>query len=50
MKLLFISARSATVLLNGEGDYTMPSPAVLALNACSTARSSLVISMLNSGS
>ena len=35
MKLLFVSARSATVLLNGEGDYTMPSPAVLTLNGIS---------------
>ena len=32
MKLLFVSSRSATVLLNGEGDYRMPSPAELSLN------------------
>ena len=32
MKELFVSARSATVLLDGEGDYTMASSARLALN------------------
>ena len=32
MKLLYVSARSATVLLNPKGDYTMPSPARLTLN------------------
>ena len=32
MKLLYLSARSASVLLNGEGDFFMPQPAVLSLN------------------
>ena len=32
MKLLFVSARSATVLLDGEGDYYLPSPVFLRLN------------------
>ncbi len=32
MKLLYVSARSAAVLLNGDGDYRMPSPALLTLN------------------
>ena len=32
MRLLFVSPRSATVLLDGAGDYFMPSPASLCLN------------------
>ena len=32
MKLLYLSARSATVLLDGEGDYLMPAPVSLRLN------------------
>ena len=32
MRLLFVSSRSATVLLDGAGDYFMPSPASLCLN------------------
>ncbi len=32
MKTLFVSARSASVLLDGEGDYTMPAPVSLSLN------------------
>ena len=32
MKLLFVCARSASVLLDGEGDYTMSHPAFLSLN------------------
>ena len=32
MKLLFVSARSATVLVDGEGDYLMSSPVQLTLN------------------
>ena len=32
MKLLFVSARSATVLLDGSGDYSLPVPVSLSLN------------------
>ena len=32
MKLLFVSARSATVLLDGNGDYSLPVPVSLSLN------------------
>ena len=35
MKLLFVSSRSASVLLDGSGDYYMPFTAVLSLNGVS---------------